>query len=70
MPYNIQNRKQVFADWDLIEPGYGVAWGGQPTSCEMPHGVKLAVHAPRLDQQPLVTTDRPWESFIYALQFV
>ncbi|MDQ1301672.1 MAG: hypothetical protein QG637_1594, partial [Chloroflexota bacterium] len=48
MSHDIANRKQVFVDWDLIEPGYGVAWGGKVTSWEMPFGVRLAVHPPRL----------------------
>ncbi len=65
MAYHIGNRKQVFVDWQLIEPGYGVMWGGErPTSWEMPHGLRLAVQPPRIDPQPLVQPDRPWESFI------
>ena len=64
MALDIGSRKQVFIDWDLIEPGYGVAWGGVVTSWEMPHGVRLAVHPPRIDATPLVATDRPWETFI------
>ena len=64
MPYDIADKKQVFIDWDLIEPGYGVAWGGKATSWEMPHGVRIAVHPPRIDPQPIVECDRPWESTI------
>ena len=64
MALDIGSRKQVFIDWDLIEPGYGVAWGGVVTSWEMPHGVRLTAHPPRIDATPLVTTDRPWETFI------
>ena len=59
--------KQVFVDWDLIEPGYGVAWGGEkPQPWEVPAGIRLAVHPPRIDETPLVWPDRPWESFINA----
>ena len=68
--YNIGNGKQVFIDWDLIEPGYGVAWsslyGEKPTSWEMPYGVRIAVHPPRVDPQPLVLPDKPWETHIGA----
>lgn len=64
MSFEIGTRKQVFVDWDLIEPGYGVAWGGRPTSWEMPFGIRLAVHPPRIDPTPLVAADRPWETFI------
>jgi len=62
---NIGNRKRVFIDWDLIEPGYGVACSGEKaTSWEMPYGVRIAVHAPRIDPQPLVWPENPWESRI------
>ncbi len=64
MPYDIANKKQVLIDWELIEPGYGVAWAGKVTSWEMPYGVRIAVHPPRIAPQPLVRSDRPWESSI------
>jgi hypothetical protein len=65
MAYDLGHGKQVFIDWQLIEPGYGVRWGGdRPTSWEMPHGLHLAVHPPRIDPQPLVWPDRVWETFI------
>jgi hypothetical protein len=64
MAHDIGNRKQVFLDWRLIEAGYGVAWGGQPTSWEMPYGVRIAVHPPRLERAPLIVADRPWETMI------
>jgi hypothetical protein len=64
MPYDVASGKQVFMDWGLIEPGYGVAWGGKATSWEMPYGVRIAVHPPRIDPRPLVQSDRPWESSI------
>jgi hypothetical protein len=70
--YSIGNRKQVFINWDLVEPGYGVAWGGEKaTSWEMPYGVRIAVHPPRIDPQPLVWPEHPWESWInvYATLF-
>ena len=61
--YNLGNRKHVFIDWDLIEPGYGVSWGGErPVSRETPFGVRIAVHMPRIEPEPLVSPDRPWES--------
>ena len=65
MVYHIGNRKQVFINWDLIEPGYGVAWGGEKaTSWEMPYGVRIAVHPPRIDLQRMVWPEYPWESLI------
>ena len=63
--YNLGTRKHVFIDWDLIEPGYGVSFGGEtPEPWEMPHGVRLAVHYPRIDPKPIVWPDKPWEKTI------
>lgn len=65
MPIALGSRKHVFVDWALIEPGYGVAWGGNvPTSWEMPYGVKITVHPPQIDPTPLIVPERPWEEFI------
>ena len=62
-PFHLGSRKHVFVDWDLIEPGYGLSFGGdRPESWEMPYGVRLISHLPRLDQVPLVKADQPWES--------
>ena len=61
-PFKLGSRKHVFVDWNLIEPGYGLSFGGRrPESWEMPYGVRLRAHPPRLDRIPLVTADRPWE---------
>ena len=66
--HDVGSSKQVFIDWDLIEPGYGLSWGGErPTSWEMPHGVRIAVHRPRIDLQPLIVADRPWESMVTSM---
>lgn len=66
--HDIGSGKQVFIDWELIEPGYGLSWGGErPTSWEMPHGVRIAVHRPRIDLQPLIVADRPWESMVTGI---
>jgi hypothetical protein len=61
----------VFLDWDLVEPGYGVAWAharaeqdGLPRADKMPYGVTLSVHPPHIDLRPLVAADRAWESLI------
>ncbi|NLS79853.1 MAG: hypothetical protein GXY76_21610 [Chloroflexi bacterium] len=64
MTLDIGTGKQVFLDWELIEPGYGVGWGGKPASWEMPHGVRIAAHPPRLEREPLIVADQPWESMI------
>ena len=61
-PFPLGNRKHVFVDWNLIEPGYGLSFGGQhPESWETPHGIRLTHHLPRLGRTPLVTADQPWE---------
>ena len=63
--YKLDDRKHVFIDWDIIEPGYGVSMAGvRPESWELPGGVRLAVHEPRIDPEPLVLPDKPWESRI------
>lgn len=64
------SNKHVFIDWSIVEPGYGLTsgpeYGGpdKPTSWEMPVGIHLKVHAPRIDPRPLIWCDRPWESVI------
>ena len=72
MTYRIGNKKHVFINWDLIEPGYGVAWKGEhPTSREMPYGIRLRVGKPDIDRTPIIQSDRPWESSVnaYATMF-
>lgn len=65
MAYTVGNKKQVFINWDLIEPGYGVAWRGEePGGREVPFGVRLKTHPPRLEAKPLLVADQPWETFI------
>ena len=64
MTKEIGTQKQVFIDWDLIEPGYGVAWGGGPYSWEMPYGVQLSVHLPKLEDDPIIWPEYPWETRI------
>lgn len=71
MTYPLGNRKHVFLDWDLVEPGYGVGWAhgraeqeGFPRPDKMPYGVTLSVHPPRPGLPPIVQADRPWESLI------
>ena len=59
-PYDLKNKKHVFIDWSLIEPGYGLSFGGeQSESWEMPSGVLLKPHLPRLDRIPLILPDKP-----------
>ncbi len=58
-------KKQVFIDWELVEPGYGVAWTGDtPGAWEMPTGVALATHLPEVGTEPVVQADQLWESWL------
>lgn len=60
---HIGTTKQVFIDYSLIEPGYGVSWGdGIEASWEMPHGVAIKAHKPRIDYEPMVGLEKPWET--------
>lgn len=63
--YALGSEKHVFVDWSLVEPGYGVAWAGTtPGSWEMPTGIRLAVHEPRIDDGPILRADKPWEASV------
>lgn len=63
--YDLGGTKHVFVDWDIVEPGYGVAWSwDRPVSWEMPRGIQLAVHHPRIDTQAQFGVDRPWEDYL------
>ncbi len=69
MIYHLGSKKHVFADWDLIEPGSGLArydgriCDGAPASPalyatrEMPYGVGITAHRPRIDKEPLLQPD-------------
>ena len=60
--YSLGDKRHVFIDWALIEPGYGVAWRGkEPVPWEMPQGLRVTAHYPRVDPEPLVRRDQPWE---------
>ncbi len=57
--------KHVFVDWNIIEPGYGVAWAGRsPGAWEMPQGIELSTHKPRIDDGPFLSADKPWEATV------
>lgn len=68
-PYEAGVQRQVFVDWHLVEAGYGAKWptGNQEGMgpWEMPHGIKLVIHKPRIDYEPIVSVDQPWEGSIH-----
>ena len=54
-PFELGSRKHVFIDWDLVEPGYGLAWDARtPASWEMPSGLRLVPHSPLIAPEPLL----------------
>ena len=67
--YNLGSKKHAFIDWAIVEPGYGnwpeverVIPGDEGSGgWELPYGLRLRAHHPRVDLQPLVFPDRPWE---------
>ena len=70
-PYDLRGRKHVFVDWDMIEPGYGVVWGGgRDGGWEMPYGVRISAHSPRIDPEPLIRPEHPWEDWISGMTTV
>ncbi len=83
MPYHFSDKNHVFSDWDLIEPGNGLARynpaedqekSAEPRmypALEMPYGVRISTHYPRLDRQRLVEPDTPSEGLFicYATIF-
>ena len=83
MPYHFSDKKHVFSDWDLIEPGSGLARynpaaerekSAEPRLYpvqEMPYGVRISTHYPRLDRGRLVEPDMPCEGLFicYATVF-
>ncbi len=62
-PIEFASNKQVFIDWEFIEPGYGLAFKPeqQEKSNSMPHmmpyGVHLGVYKPCVMQEPLIKQD-------------
>ena len=63
--FPLGTEKHVFVDWNIVEPGYGVAWAGSsPGAWEMPSGIELAVHKPRVDDGPFISADKPWEATV------
>ena len=67
--YNLGTSKHVFADWDLIEPGSGLAHHDPNTredspplpgiraTRDMPFGVTISAHRPRVDKESLLQPD-------------
>ncbi len=59
-------QREVFVDYHLIEPGYGITfWDDVNGPWEMPYGIRLAVHKPRVNYEPMVSVDQPWEGSIH-----
>src|ERR1043166_1481723 len=62
---DVGSRKQVFIDWFLINPGYGLPWGGVATEPKhMPYGLRIAVHAPTVLPEPIILPEHPWEEVL------
>ena len=59
----LDSKKHVFVDWSLVEPGYAVSWSDRlGTEWETPRGVRLKVEQPRIEAEPLVELEHPWET--------
>jgi hypothetical protein len=64
-PIEFGTDKMVFCDWWLVEPGYGLAFSEKRQkdtgfgSSFMPHGIRLRVGRPVIDERPALKADRP-----------
>ena len=59
----LDSKKHVFADWSLVEPGYAVSWADAlGTEWETPRGIRLKVEQPRIEAEPMVELEHPWET--------
>ena len=59
----LDSKKHVFVDWSLVEPGYAVSWSDAlGTEWETPRGVRLEVQRPRIEAEPMVEMEKPWET--------
>lgn len=54
-------KKYVFADWSNVEPGYGTTWLDEKHPNIAPSGVRLRVHKPVIEPQPVLLPEMPWE---------
>jgi hypothetical protein len=69
--YVQDNKKHTFVDWTLIEPGYGLSWMTGMGGWEVPHGIRISAHRPRVDLQPIIVPEKPWEASLgnYSILF-
>ena len=57
----LKNKKYVFLDWCGIEAGYGTKWPGYNSPLFTPSGIRLKVHKPLLEREPVFYPDKKWE---------
>ncbi len=59
----LDRKKHVFTDWSMVEPGYAVSWSDAlGTEWETPKGISLKVLKPRIETEPMVELEHPWET--------
>ncbi len=69
--YGLGSDKHLFTDWMLVEPGYGLAWAAAtPGPWEIPHGVKIVAHRPRVEEEPFLRQDQPWEAAVSQVSLI
>jgi len=61
--YDFGKGKWVFVDWTGIDPGYGTAWSGDESIAgeNLPAGLELKVHRPRVETGWVLAPERPWD---------
>ena len=59
----LDRKKHVFTDWSMVEPGYAVSWSDAlGTEWETPKGISLKVLKPRIETEPMIELEHPWET--------
>ncbi|MFC1454449.1 hypothetical protein ACFLQL_04625 [Verrucomicrobiota bacterium] len=62
--YQLGNGKWVFVDWMGVWAGYGTDQTGRnlPHGFLMPYGIELVPHKPRIEENPVLVPEHPWEA--------
>jgi hypothetical protein len=67
---DLTDKKIVFPDWLFIQAGYGYRTSNTPQTIDpskyshmVPRGIELRIFPPKIDPEPLIRAELPWEKF-------